>query len=301
MAATHRAGTVAIVGRPNVGKSTLLNRLVGQKISITSRRPQTTRHRVLGIVTRPDAQLVFVDTPGLQAHPGSQVKRGSELNRRMNRAAAQAITQVDAVLVLIEALQFGPQDRQVLRLLPAGVPAVAAVSKVDLVKTRDALLPFLATLSAAFPFSALVPVSAKTGRQIEDLLDALAALLPEGPPLYGADQVTDRSERFLAAELLREKLFRLLGEELPYAAAVQIERFEVDGGLRRIGATVLVDRPGHKPIVIGKGGEKLKAIATQAREDMQRLFGGKVFLEVWVKVKKGWMDDPAVLAQLGYD
>jgi GTP-binding protein Era len=295
MAATHRAGTIAIVGRPNVGKSTLLNRLVGQKVSITSRRPQTTRHRVLGIVTRPDAQLVFVDTPGLQAH------HGSELNRRMNRAAALAMAEVDVVLVLIEALHFGKQDRHVLQLLPAGVPAVAAISKADLVKTRDALLPFLASLSAAFPFAGLVPVSAKTGRQTDELLDALAALLPEGPPLYGADEITDRSERFLAAELLREKLFRLLGEELPYAAAVEIERFEVDGGLRRIAATVLVDRPGHKPIVIGRGGEKLKAIATQARTDMEKLFGGKVFLEVWVKVKKGWMDDPAVLARLGYD
>ena len=295
MAAMHRASTIAIVGRPNVGKSTLLNRLVGQKVSITSRRPQTTRHRVLGIVTRPDAQLVFVDTPGLQAH------HGSELNRRMNRAAAQAMAEVDVVLVLIEALHLGKQDRHVLQLLPAGVPAVAAISKIDLVKTRDALLPFLASLSAAFPFAGLVPVSAKTGRQTDELLDALAALLPEAPPLYGADEITDRSERFLAAELLREKLFRLLGEELPYAAAVEIERFEVDGRLRRIAATVLVDRPGHKPIVIGKGGEKLKAIATQARTDMEKLFGGKVFLEVWVKVKKGWMDDPAVLARLGYD
>jgi GTP-binding protein Era len=209
--------------------------------------------------------------------------------------------EVDAVLVVVEALRFGAQDRQVLELLPPEVPAVAAVSKCDLVKKRDALLPFLATLSAAHPFAALVPVSGKTGRQIDELLDALAALLPEGPPLYGADEITDRSERFLAAELLREKLFRLLGEELPYGAAVEIERFEVEGALRRVAATVLVDRPSHRPIVIGKGGEKLKAIATQARTDMEKLFGGKVFLEVWVKVKKGWMDDRATLERLGYD
>jgi GTP-binding protein Era len=291
----HRAGTIAIVGRPNVGKSTLLNRLVGQKVSITSRRPQTTRHRVVGIVSRPDAQLVFVDTPGMQAG------HGTELDRRMNRAAAQAIADVDVALVLVEALRFGAQDRQVLGLLPAGMPAVAAVNKIDLLKDKAALLPYLATLSAAFPFRAIVPVSAKTGRQTGELLDELAALLPEAPPLYAADDITDRSERFLAAELLREKLFRLLGAELPYAAAVQIERFETEGGLRRIAAAVLVDRPGHKAIVIGKGGEKLKAIATQARLDMEKLFGGKVFLEVWVKVRKGWMDDAALLERLGYD
>ena len=291
----HRAGTIAIVGRPNVGKSSLLNCLVGQKVSITSRRAQTTRHRVLGIVTRPAVQLVFVDTPGLQA------RHGSELNRRMNRAATQAMSDVDVVLLVVEALRFGSQDRHVLALLPAGTPTVVAVNKSDLVKDRDALLPFLSTLSAAHPFAALVPVSARNGRQTEELLQALAALLPEGPPLYGADEITDRSERVLAAELLREKLFRLLGEELPYGAAVQIERFELEGGLRRIAATVLVDRPSHRPIVIGKRGEKLKAIATQARVDMEKLFGGKVFLEVWVKVEEGWMDDRALLERLGYD
>jgi GTP-binding protein Era len=295
MAKPHRAGTIAIVGRPNVGKSTLLNCLVGQKVSITSRRPQTTRHRVVGIVSRPDAQLVFVDTPGLQT------VHGTELNRRMNRAVAQAVEDVDVVLVLVEALRFGAPDRRVLELLPADMPAVAAVNKIDLVKDKAALLPYLATLSAAFPFRAIVPVSAKTGRQTGELLDEVAALLPEAPPLYGEDDITDRSERFLAAELLREKLFRLLGEELPYAAAVEIERFETEGGLRRIAASVLVDRPGHKAIVIGKGGEKLKAIASQARLDMEKLFGGTVFLEVWVKVKKGWMDDPALLKRLGYD
>jgi GTP-binding protein Era len=294
-AAQNRAGAVAIVGRPNVGKSTLLNRLVGQKISITSRRPQTTRHRILAILTRSDAQFVFVDTPGLQS------RHASQLNRAMNRAAVQALEEVDVVLFVCEALQFGAQDRQVLKLLPEGIPAVAAVSKVDLLKGREALLPFLAQLAEAYPFRAIVPVSAKTGSQVEALLAEIAPLLPEGPPLYGEDELTDRSERFLAAELIREKLFRLLGEEVPYAAAVEIERFELDGGLRRIAAAIIVERPGHKPILIGKGGEKLKAIASQAREDMEKLFGGKVFLEVWVKVKRGWMDDPAALKRLGYD
>jgi len=290
-----RTGMVAIIGRPNVGKSTLLNRLVGQKISITSRRPQTTRHRILGIVTQADVQFVFVDTPGVQS------RHATALNRSMARAAVQSLQQVDAVAVVIEALHFGPDDKRVLALLPKEAPVVLAVSKVDLVKDRTKLLPFLQTVSTAFPFRAIVPLSAKTGRQTGELLEELRALLPEGPPMYGPEDLTDRSERFLASELLREKLFRLLGEELPYAAAVEIERFETEGELRRIAAAVLVDKPGHKPIVIGKDGEKLKAIATQARQDMEKLFGGKVFLEVWVKVKPGWMDDRSMLKRLGYD
>jgi len=290
-----RTGTVAIIGRPNVGKSTLLNRLVGQKISITSRRPQTTRHRILGIVTQTHVQFVFVDTPGIQS------RHATTLTRLMTRAALDSLQQVDAVVVVIEALHFGPDDRQVLTLLPKDAPVVLAVSKVDLVKDKARLLPFLQTVSAAFPFRAIVPLSAKTGRQTEDLLEELRALLPEGPPLYDADDLTDRSERFLAAELLREKLFRLLGEELPYAAAVEIEQFETEGEMRRIAAAVLVARPGHKAIVIGKNGAKLKTIATQARQDMEKLFGGKVFLEVWVKVKPGWMDDRSILKRLGYD
>ena len=290
-----RTGTIAIIGRPNVGKSTLLNRLVGQKISITSRRPQTTRHRILGIVTQADVQFVFVDTPGIQS------QHATTLTRLMTRAAVDSLRQVDAVVVVIEALHFGPDDKKILTLLPKDAPVVVAVSKVDLVKDKARLLPFLQTVSAAFPFRAIVPLSAKTGRQTEELLSELRVLLPEGPPLYEADDVTDRSERFLAAELLREKLFRLLGEELPYAAAVEIERFETEGEMRRIAAAILVDRPGHKPIVIGKNGAKLKTIATQARQDMEKLFGGKVFLEVWVKVKPGWMDDRSILKRLGYD
>ncbi len=290
-----RAGYVAIVGRPNVGKSTLLNRLVGQKLSITSRRPQTTRDRVLGILTRPDAQFVFVDTPGVQA------SHGSRLNRYMNRSATQALEQVDAVVLVVEALRFGAQDRRVLAALPEGTPVVAVVNKIDRLPDKSALLPFLALLAQAFAFCEIVPVSAETGAQIDRLLEVLRQYLPPGPLIFAEDELTDRSERFLAAELVREKLFRLLGEEVPYAAAVEIERFEQEGDLRRIAASILVERPGQKPIVIGKGGEKLKAVGTQARHDMEKLFGGKVFLELFVKVREGWMDDPATLKRLGYD
>ena len=292
---THRAGLVAIVGRPNTGKSTLLNCLVGQKISITSRRPQTTRHRVLGIVTRPDAQFVFVDTPGLQA------RYASRLNRAMNRTAIETLAGVDAFVAVVEALRFGRDDKRVLDQLPAGAPVVLAVNKVDRVDQPMRLLPFIDQVSHVYPFSAIVPASAKAGYQVEVLLDALRPLLPEGQRLYPETEVTDRSERFLAAELIREKLFRLLGEEVPYATEVQIESFERQAGLCRIHATVLVDKPGQKAIVIGEGGARLKQIATQARLDMESLFAGKGFLEVWVKVKSGWMDDATVLRRLGYD
>jgi GTP-binding protein Era len=302
---------VAIVGRPNVGKSTLLNRLVGQKISITSRRPQTTRHRILGIVTRADVQFVFVDTPGLQA------RHGSQLNRAMNRAAAETLASVDAIVLVVEALRFGPEDKRVLAQLPAGAKVVLAINQVDRIDRRERLLPFIEQCSHAYSFAAIVPLSAKTGQQTASLLDELGKLMPQAPALYGEDEITDRSERFLAAELIREKLFRLLGAEVPYATAVEIERFEVSaksndagsndpgtnhpGGLRRIHAAILVDKPGQKAIVIGQGGGKLKDIATQARQDMEKLFGGKVFLEVWVKVKGDWMNDAAVLKRLGYD
>jgi GTP-binding protein Era len=290
-----RAGYVAIVGRPNVGKSTLLNRLVGQKLSITSRRPQTTRDRVIGILTLPDTQFVFVDTPGIQS------AHGSRLNRYMNRSATQALEQVDVVALVIEALRFGAQEKKILAGIPEATPVVAVINKIDRLDDKAALLPFLASLSSAYPFREIVPVSAETGLQADVLLRVLRQLLPEGVPIYGEDELTDRSERFLAAELIREKLFRLLGEEVPYATAVEIERFEQEGSLRRISASILVERDGQKPIVIGKGGDKLKAIGTQARQDMEKLFGGKVFLELFVKVREGWMDNPATLKRLGYD
>jgi GTP-binding protein Era len=291
----HRAGTIAITGRPNVGKSTLMNRLIGQKLSITSPRPQTTRHRILGILTQPDAQLVFIDTPGLQA------RHSGRLNKAMNRVAAESLEGVDAILLVLEAMRLNAEDRAVIARLPAATPVVAAINKVDTVADKSQLLPFIEKVAAAHEFAAIVPLSAQTGRQVPDLAEALKAVLPEGPNLYDESELTDRSERFLAAELLREKLFRQLHDEVPYDTAVEIEQFETAGNLRRIHAAIVVARPAQKAIVIGKGGEQLKAIATQARQDMEKLFGSKVFLEVFVRVKRNWADDPAWLRRLGYE
>lgn len=293
--AAHRAGRVALVGRPNVGKSTLLNRLVGCRISITSNRPQTTRQRVTGIVTRADAQIVFVDTPGFQT------EHQSALNRALNRGVAGGLHDVDAVVWLIEALKYDRRDEVVADLLAGSAPVILAINKTDTVRDRKLLLPFIARLSGLRGFEAIIPVSAAKGWQLTELLDAIVQLLPEGPPLHGEDDITTVSERFLAAELLREKLFRLLRDELPYASTVEIELFKQDGNLRSIQASIVVDREGQKPIVIGKGGKQLKAIATQARRDMERLFGGKVFLEVWVKVKRGWAESEAALKRMGFD
>ena len=291
----HRAGYVAVVGRPNVGKSTLVNRLVGQKLSIVSRKPQTTRLPISGIVTRERAQVVFVDTPGYQT------EHRSTLNRMMNRSVLAALQEVHAALWIVEALQFGERDRAIGAILPAGLPIVLAVNKIDRLRDRRLLLPFLEERARSRTFAALVPVSAARGTQLEALLAAVVELLPEGPRLFDAEELTTVSERVLAAELLREKLFNLLGDELPYSAAVEIEEFRLEQGLRRIRAAILVARESHKAIVIGKGGAHLKAIATRARHDMERLFGGKVFLETMVKVRKGWADDAAVLARLGYE
>ena len=291
----HRSGYVAIVGRPNVGKSTLLNRLVGMKISITSRRPQTTRHRIVGIVSGSDAQVVLVDTPGFQtAHGGA-------LNKLMNRIVTNSLESVDVVLFVVESGEFGTDDRKVLSLLPRHIPVVLVINKIDRAKDKRRLLPFIARLSTAFDFSAVVPISAAKGTQVARLLDAVKPYLPEGHAQYREDEVTDRPERFLAAELLREKLFRLLGEELPYAATVLVEKFEIEADVRRIHAAIVVDKTNHKAMVIGKGGVKLKDIATQARLDMEKLFGGKVFLEVWVQVKQGWAESTKVLKNLGYE
>lgn len=291
----HRAGHVAIVGRPNVGKSTLLNRLVGQKISITSPRPQTTRQRVIGIVTRPDAQYVFVDTPGFQT------RHGSTMNRLMNRSVSRSVSDVDAVVWVVEAPRLTAEDKAVFGLLQPGTPLVIALNKIDGVGNKNELLPLMQEIHELAKPAAIVPVSAKNGTGADDLLAALRGLLPQQEAMYGEDEITTASERTLAAELLREKLFRLLGEELPYSALVEIEKFEIVDGLRRIHAGILVDKPGHKGIVIGKGGAKLKEIASQARTDMERLFGGKVFLEVWVKVKSGWADDLATLRRSGIE
>jgi GTP-binding protein Era len=293
-ASVHRTGCVAIVGRPNVGKSTLLNRLVGMKVSITSRRPQTTRHRITGIVSEPDAQLVLVDTPGFQT------VHGGALNKLMNRVVTDSLEGVDVVLFVVEAGTFAADDRKVLALLPKRIPVVLVINKIDRAKDKRRLLPFIARVSSEFDFAQVVPVSAAKGTQVDRLLVAVKPYLPEGPVIYGEDEVTDRPERFLAAELLREKLFRLLGEELPYAATVIVEKFETEAGLRRIHAAIVVDKPNHKAMIIGKGGAKLKDIATHARLDMEKLFGGKVFLEVWVKVNTGWAGSLKALKNLGY-
>lgn len=292
---SRRSGFIAIVGRPNVGKSTLLNKLVGQKISITSRKAQTTRHRVTGVRTEPAVQFVFVDTPGFQT------RYGGRLNTALNRSVRQTLADVDAVLMVVEAGKFNQGDKQVLSLLPEAPPVLLVVNKQDEVKDRAAMLEYLQKVSESRPFAEIVPVSAKHGTGLDELLKTLARYLPEGEFLYGEDDVTDQTERMLAAELIREKLFRLCGEEIPYATAVVIDKFEEVSSLRRIFATILVDRDSQKAIVIGKGGEKLKAISSQARLDMEKLFDGKVYLEVWVKVKGGWSDDARVLKSLGIE
>jgi len=290
-----RSGYIAVVGRPNVGKSTLVNRLVGEKISIVSRKAQTTRHRITGILTNDDAQFVFVDTPGFQT------KFSNALNRAMNRGVTTTLNDVDVVLFVVEAGRFDAKDKAVLKLLPADRPAILVVNKIDQLKERNALLPFLAEVSAAHDFAAVVPVSAAKGKQTDQLLEETRKYLPNDGLMFPADELTDKSERFLAAEYIREKLFRLLGDELPYATTVEIEKFEVEGAMRRIYAAVVVDRDSHKAIVIGKGGESLKRIASEARQDMERLFDGKVYLEIWVKVKSGWTDDERLLKSLGYE
>ncbi len=290
-----RTGYVAIVGRPNVGKSTLLNHIVGQKISITSSRAQTTRHRVTGILTTSASQLVFVDTPGFQN------QHVNALNRAMNRSVKRSLEAVDVVLFVIEAGHFDERDAIVLELLPVDKPVFLVINKIDRLADKAHLLPFMEKIATKFSFAAIIPVSAEKNLQLDQLVKAVEPALPEGEPLFGEDEITERSERFLASELLREKLFRLLGDEIPYSTAVEIEQFRMEGGMRRIHALILVDKPNQKAIVIGKGGEKLKAIATQARRDMEKLFDGKVFLEVWVKVKSGWSDDERVIKSLGYE
>lgn len=297
----HRCGTIGIAGRPNTGKSSLLNRIVGEKLSIVSPKPQTTRHLVTGILTRPDCQYVFVDAPGQQ----STAK--SVLHRRLNRRATEAARDADVALLVVEALRFTPEDQLALDRIPKEQNIVVAVNKIDKLKSREQLLPFLDRLSKLRDFAAIVPVSARTGKNLDGLLDALRAALPEGPAAYPPDQLTDRDERFFAAELLREKIFAEMGEELPYRCEVVIESFREEGEgrrgprLRRIEATILVERESQKPIVLGPRGERLKRMATAARKDMEKLFGGKVYLGTWVKVRKAWTDDARVLRQLGYE
>jgi len=290
-----RCGYVAIVGRPNVGKSTLMNALIGAKVSITSRKAQTTRHRITGIQTRPGAQFVYVDTPGFQT------RHSNALNRTLNRTVTNTLSAADVILFVVEGGTFGPADKQVLDLLPAGVPCLLVINKVDRVKDKAALIPFTQQVVAAREFSAVVPVSASQRYQLEALEREIEKLLPHNPPMFGEDDITDRSERFLAAEIVREKVFRFVGDELPYTSTVVIEKFEEEGRLRRVFAAILVEREGHKAMVIGQKGAKLKEISTQARLDMEKLFGGPVYLEIWVKVKSGWADNEAGLRAYGYE
>lgn len=291
-----RCGYVAILGRPNVGKSTLLNRILGQKISITSRRPQTTRHRILGIKTAAGMQTIYVDTPGL--HQGG--KRA--MNRYMNRAASSTINEVDVVLFVVEGLRWSEQDQYVLDKIKSGpVPVILVINKVDKLADKTALLPHLSQLAMQMPFAHMIPVSATSGDNVAVLEEKVSALLPTAAHFYPEDQVTDRSERFLAAELIREKLMSDLGEELPYALTVEIEQFSLQDELLTIGAVIWVERDGQKAIVIGKNGARLKDIGQQARLDMQAIFEHKVFLRLWVRVKEGWSDDARALISLGYE
>lgn len=289
-----RCGTVALVGRPNTGKSSLLNRLLGQKIAIVSPKPQTTRHLVRGILTTPECQIIFTDSPGYQT------RHVNPLNRALNRRACEAARDTDAVLFVVEATRYGGADQQVLARLPKDARIVVAVNKVDLVRGPGALLPLVAKLGQEGRFAAIVPVSAQTGKNVPELMRVLRDLLPESPAIHPPEQLTDQDERFFAAEILREKLFRLLGEELPYRCEVVVDSFKEEGRLRRIETTIWVERDSQKPILVGRGGEKLKRISTAARLDMERLFGGKVYLGVWVKVKDAWSGDARFLKQLGY-
>ena len=290
----YRCGFVAIVGRPNVGKSTLMNHLIGQKISITSKKAQTTRHKVNGIYTDEKKQVIFVDTPGFQTDYRNAV------NDRLNLNVTEAMSGVDAIILVVEALRFTQADRTVMKQLPKNVPVVLAVNKADKSKDRLLLEAFIAEIKSEFEFAAVVVVSAKHGLGLSELMMSVEPYLPESIPMYPEDMVTDKSSRFLASEIVREKLFRYLGEELPYAMNVEIEQFEVEeSGLHRIYVAVLVDKDSQKAILIGKGGERLKKISTEARLDMEKLFDNKVFLKVWVKVKSGWADDVRFLKELG--
>jgi GTP-binding protein Era len=293
-ASGFHCGSVAITGRPNVGKSTLLNHILGLKLSITSRKAQTTRHRLLGIHTTDDAQYLFVDTPGFQ------LRHVNALNSALNKTVKQVLSEVDVVLFVVEAMNFNDGDKKVLEILPSHCPVLLVVNKADTVRDKGKLLPFIQEVSAKFRFAEVLPVSAKKNLQLDELLKTIRNYLPEQPAIYGEDELTDRNERFLAAELIREKLFRLLGEEIPYSLTVEIEKFEQEGNLRRIHAAIIVDKENQKPIVIGNGGEKLKRISTEARTDMEQLFGGKVWLETWVKVRGGWADDERAVKSLGY-
>lgn len=292
----RHCGYVAIVGRPNVGKSTLLNHLLGQKISITSRKPQTTRHRVVGIKTELNHQIIFVDTPGL--HKDAE----KAINRYMNRAASAAIRDVDLVVFVVDRTAWTEEDAMVLeQILQGGLPCVLVVNKVDLLEDKSSLLPHLQMLATKADFAAILPASALRQHNVDELEREILKFLPVSQFLFPEEQITDRSQRFLAAEIVREKIMRQLGEEIPYAIAVEIEEFALDGEVLHISALILVERKGQKRILIGEGGARLRSIGTDARRDMELLFDSKVMLRLWVKVRSGWSDDERALRSLGYD
>lgn len=292
-----RSGYVAVIGRPNVGKSTLINRILGQKLCITSRRPQTTRHRILGIKTTTSAQLIYVDTPGIH----SDGKKA--MNRYMNRAAAASIDDVDVIAFVIDGLKWTDEDQRVLQRLKteARCPVILVLNKIDKLEDKADLLPHMQQLAQQFDFADVVPISARKGMNIEALETTVTQYMPLGEMIFEEDQLTDRSSRFLAAELVREKLFRHLGQELPYSLTVEIEQFEDEKGLFRISAVIYVERSGQKSIVIGKKGDLLKQVGQDARVEMEKLFGCKVFLQLWVKVREGWSDNERMLRNLGYN
>lgn len=291
-----RCGYVAIVGRPNVGKSTLLNYLLGQKLSITSRKPQTTRHQVMGILTEADTQIIFVDTPGMHK------EQGKALNRYMNRAANSALAHVDLVLFVVDRMRWTPEDDLVMRALQdVTAPVALVVNKIDMIDDKHALLPYSERRMADGVFDAFFPISALRNDNLDTLRQYLRKYMPESPYFFPEDQITDRSSRFLAAELIREKIVRQLGDELPYSTAVEIESFEQDGKILHIGALIYVERAGQKAILIGEKGARLRSIGTEARKDMELAFESKVMLKLWVKVKSGWSDDDRALRSLGFE
>ncbi|KAA0019153.1 GTPase Era [Salinicola corii] len=296
---TQSCGFVAIVGRPNVGKSTLMNRILGQKISITSRRPQTTRHQVMGIKTIDEAQFIYVDTPGIHLQTRD---RNKAINRFMNQAATQALRDVDCVVFLVDRTRWTDEDQVVLdKLTHVQAPVILAVNKVDWLEDKTTLLPWLESLSARREFAAILPISAKHGTNVPELEGEVAKRLPEGVHYFPDDQITDKSQRFLAAELVREKVMRQLGDELPYQMTVEIEEFRDEGKVIHISALMLVERQGQKKILIGDKGERIKKIGIEARQEMERAFDSKVMLNLWVKVKRGWSDDDRALKSLGYN
>jgi len=290
-----RAGFVAVVGRPNVGKSTLTNALIGSKISIVSRKAQTTRHRIHGVLTREHEQFVFVDTPGFQT------RHGGAMNRMMNRVVTQALADVDVVVHVVEAGKWTDGDAKLLPLLPDARRTILVVSKIDAVKRRDDLYAFVSKIVAQHPYDAVVPVSALKGQQLDQLLQEIASRLPEGEPMFEEDTLTDRPMRFIAAELVREKIFRLVGDELPYGCTVVIEQWEENDKGLRVAACVVVERDSHRPILLGAGGAHMKRIATEARQDIAKLVDKPVHLEVYIKVRKGWSDRESALRDLGYE